>query len=216
MFFKEHATHMTRGDIIHSMISNPDHLPSKPIVIDHFLDLRPEDRHQAQPSPSTNSALDTKNPLILPDRLVLSLHPIFTIRHPAKQVGSYYRASQILQTPVDHQETKIECTYKFVRLLFDYYKAAFAINSGSDDDAGGKKGAGVWPVVIDGDDLINDTERIANNFCEIASLDPKGVIYKWEKGKPESNPFEAVFKDMINNSHEVVKNSVSLFLDNMC
>lgn len=206
--FKEHSTHMTRAEIVNALISGSRNATPKPKMVDNFLDLPAKERQQAQFTlesayhslPIDGASIDVpRNPLILPDRLVNSFLPVFTIRHPAKQVGSYYRASRIFGTPVDHPETEIANSYAFTRRLFDYYRALFKGNADVSD----------WPVVIDDDDLINDTERIGSKFCEIMDLDPSGVIYRWEK-HIEPNPMVAVFKGTLNASKGVVKNPVRL------
>jgi hypothetical protein len=138
------------------------------------------------------------NPTILPDRLWKTLAPVFMIRHPAKQVGSYYKASRVMGEPVDAPELETTTSYKFTRLHFDYFRRLYQEEHPEYGDRL------QWPIVIDGDDVINDTEGVARRFCEIIQVDPAGVIYKWEQSST-INPLEAAFKETINGSNCVIK-----------
>jgi len=61
-------------------------------------------------------------------------------------------------------------------------------------------------VVIDGDDVVNDSEGIAGKFCALAGLDPDGVIYKWEKNDlVDQGPVKRVFLGTLNTSEGVRK-----------
>lgn len=224
--FKEHTTYITQSTIANSLITRKRSLPPKPNMIDNFLDIPSHERERVRLEYQKNgrsyhhhvSQTDqTVNPpptnrLILPDRLVNSFLPIFIIRHPAKQVGSYYKATRINQTEINAPDTEIGLSYKFDRVLFGYYKALYLHRTDVDGDGvlpHNLKGMDLsnWPIVIDGDDLINDTERISNRFCEMVSIESSGVIYEWEK-TTTSDPFEAVFKGTLNASKGVVRNPV--------
>ena len=161
---------------------------------DNYLDLSTPPTPTLYHDPSTNPP----NPTVLPDRLLKTFTPIFIIRHPAKQVGSFYKASRITQVPIDSSEFELATQYTPSRMIFDYFRSVGVQSQG-----------GECPIVVDGDDLINDTEGIARAICKLTNLDPNGVIYIWEK-QDSGNPFDAVFKGTLNASTGVVKNEVSL------
>lgn len=63
-------------------------------------------------------------------------------------------------------------------------------------------------MVVDADDLIDDTEGIANKLCEIAGVDPGGIVYRWNKKEP-TRPVETLFMSTLFGSDGVIKNPVA-------
>jgi hypothetical protein len=117
--------------------------------------------------------------------------PVFIIHHPAKQAESYYKASKVYNEPINFPEQEIYKSFKFSRLLFDYFRRFY--QEANPEGAGGDSLQ--WPIAIDGDDLVNNTERVTRQFCAIVQLDPAGVIYR--RGKSSTpNPHEAAFKEL--------------------
>jgi len=174
---KDHAHYMTRADVTKGLLVRPREVPP-------YRDLD---------APAIN-------PTILPDRFLKTLAPILMIRHPAKQIGSVYKTSQMASTDPRTADFEILTSYKFSRLLFDYFRSYYLHEK---DGSDGEKVA--WPIVVDADDLINDTEGLARRFCELVGIDHDGVIYKWEKGIPKDQ-FHASFMETLNSSSGVVKN----------
>jgi len=173
---------------------------------DKMLDL-PEDMRKAEPKrPYKDLSVSVPNTTILPDRLMKTFAPVIIIRNPVKQIESWYSASRVFGVPVDDPDFELGTTYKFSRRVFDYFTELYRGSS-----TGGQNGNGVasgknWPIVIDGDDLINDTEGICKRFCEIAGLDPAGVIYKWEERKEKLGAIDRSFAGKISKSEGVQKN----------
>ncbi|KAI4193346.1 MAG: hypothetical protein LQ350_008364, partial [Teloschistes chrysophthalmus] len=42
------------------------------------------------------------------------------------------------------------------------------------------RGAQSWPLVVDGEDLVNDNERVISAICSLANLDIQGVTNEWQ------------------------------------
>ena len=201
--FKEHSIHLTQSFIVKELLERPRTLAPKPKMEDNLLDVSEDVRTHLTSLPYYDLSASLKNPTIFPDRLLKSFAPIFVIRHPAKQIGSYYKASRITNDNIDSSEFELNGSYKCPRLLFDFYKQLYKEDDLLEDRS-------KWPIVVDGDDLINDTEGVALRFCTITGLDSSGVIYKWDKTDPGSNPFERVFRGTLHASNGVLKNEVSL------
>lgn len=202
-FFKEHSCYLVQASIVNDNLERYRPLPPKPGMVDNGYDLPESFGEERRSVPYHDLNARALNPTVLPDRLWKSFTPVFIIRHPAKQVGSYYKASRIRQLSIESPEFEISTSYRFSRMLFDYFKTLYEV----EDHRGGVGPMVTWPIVIDGDDLINDTEGMAERFCNLTGLEPSGVIYKWEK-TVTTNPFEAVFKGTLNASNGVVKNEV--------
>lgn len=200
---KEHCCYLTQATIVKQLLEKPRGIPPKPNMIDNLLDVPKVKRGEQAGVSYHDLNAPVLNPTVLPDRFLNTVAPIFIIRHPAKQVGSYFKASKVHEGSMDSSEFEIATTFKFSRLLFDYFKNLYRIEKNSRGDVL------QWPIVVDGDDLINDTEGLAKRVCAVTHLDPNGVIYEWEKGGEPKDVFEAVFLGTLNKSSGVVKTEVS-------
>lgn len=205
---KDHAFTLFPATDALKMLCRPRKIfvDAPPKMKDKMLDLSKGEAIEASGLPYHSPNADTLNPTILPDRMMSSFAPVLIIRHPVKVLESWYRASRLYSFPVDDGDFEMCATYKFTRKLYDYYAEMYR--------PGGARGSPRacdkprWPAVIDGDDLINDTEGIANSFCELAGLDPKGIIYKWEAEEITKGPTEAVFIGTLRASKGVQRNKV--------
>ncbi|KAI0404533.1 hypothetical protein F4802DRAFT_220392 [Xylaria palmicola] len=117
---------------------------------------------------STRSPLNTTS---LPDEFLKTWHPTFLIRHPALMLPSLYRTARA--DPMDgkgrtqKEPHEVENTLKFVRALFEFYRAHFSSDS-------------VWPVLLEADDVIAYPELVMK-YAELVGLDPEQLRFSWEK-----------------------------------
>jgi hypothetical protein len=205
-FVKEHTCYVIQSIVARDMLERERGIPPKPKMKDRVLDVPVDKRGRFSKAPYHDSTVPVPNPTILPDRLLQSFAPIIIIRHPAKQISSFYRASvKMRAVQTDDSEFEIAATYKFSRLIFDYFRRVYLTKNGDTKAEDAHRLA--WPIVVDGDDLINDTEGISQRFCALTGIDPAGVVYEWGKTKPV-DPFFAVFLGTLNESLGVVKNKV--------
>jgi len=194
---KDHACFMIQEIVLKGLLERNHPVSPLPKLEDKMLDVPEERRAQLTQIPYHDLNAPTLNPTVLPDRLCKTLAPVFIIRHPAKQVGSWYRASRFIKVPIDSAEFELAVSYKTPRLTFQYYKSLYAAEESQKES--------VWPIVIDGDDLINDIEGVTQRFCDTTGLDHAGVIYEWSQGEAEE-PVRGVFMDALNNSQGIIKN----------
>jgi hypothetical protein len=129
------------------------------------------------------------NPTSLPDSFLLSMQPIFQIRHPALMFPSMLRA----QSPMEDTNTRnprviTTMTLRHSRSLYDWYL----------ENGGERK-----PRVIDADDIMNDPAAV-RQLCLQTGLDPDAIQYEWEE-RHEENPIKASFLSTINASKGIVK-----------
>ncbi|KAL0068241.1 hypothetical protein AAF712_004626 [Marasmius tenuissimus] len=114
--------------------------------------------------PSCSSTTDVPNPMVLPHSFLANLTPIFTIRHPIRMissgVGIMFRS---YGRGFDEPSIDLTRTYKWSRILYDYYRAI-----------------GITPIVIDGDELVRHTEDQMNKLCSLIGLDGSKIQYSWE------------------------------------
>ncbi|OAL00809.1 hypothetical protein IQ06DRAFT_316839 [Phaeosphaeriaceae sp. SRC1lsM3a] len=138
------------------------------------------------------------NPTNLPDSFLLSMQPIFQIRHPALMFPSMLRVQSKSFEGRNINEPSLYSTFTLSpsRMLFDWY----LIN------------ASHWkPKVIDADDIMDDP-NVVRQLCIETQLDPDAVQYEWEE-RHEENPIFARFLSTINASKGVVKGLDSRTLD---
>jgi hypothetical protein len=140
------------------------------------------------------------NPSSLPDSLLLSVRPIFQIRHPLLMFPSMVRAEQKgfgLGTirPRD-PILAATLTLRHSRALYDWYRS-------QSNEA--------RPQVIDADDIINDKAAVSH-VCTAVGLSPDAVQYEWET-KLETDPKRAVFLSTINSSRGIIAGLAARGLD---
>lgn len=109
-------------------------------------------------SPSTNLTLFS-------DEFLLSFMPVFIIRHPARAFPSSLRAhNRSTGGNVFDVDFPANATFKLSRILLDWYKAH----------------SSKPPIVIDGDRIVNDTERQMKQLCERFGIDEGRIQYSWD------------------------------------
>lgn len=135
-----------------------------------------------------NEAAHT-NPTSLPDNILLSLQPIFQIRHPVLMFPSMLRAqSQTMpETNTNLLRVSFSMTLRPTRALYDWYR---------------QHGGELIPRVIDADDIMNDRAAV-RQLCIETGLDPEAVQYEWEE-RHEDNPLLASFLSTIYASKGIV------------
>ena len=129
------------------------------------------------------------NPTTLPDSLLLSMTPIFQIRHPILMFPSMVRAQQKTMGPLRPRQLIIGATLTLhhSRNLFDWYL---------------RQGAEISPQVLDADDIINSRAAV-RHVCVETGLDPDAVQYEWETRK-EPDPLKAIFLSTIYSSKGII------------
>ncbi|ESK92125.1 hypothetical protein Moror_4776 [Moniliophthora roreri MCA 2997] len=113
-----------------------------------------------------------KNPTFLPDAFLFSFTPIFTIRHPARVLQSYiratYHAKHILERgKVLLSQVEVIARFKWERLVFDAFNQ-FEGNT--------------RPIVVDGDKLVQDPQSQMRSLCERLGIDTDKIDYVWDPG----------------------------------
>jgi hypothetical protein len=140
------------------------------------------------------------NPSSLPDRLLLSLQPIFQIRHPILMFPSMIRAQRDSFLPNARPRDvmcKVILTLRYSRALYDWYLE----NAASDRK----------PYVIDADDIMNDKEAV-RQLCIATGLDPDAVQYEWEE-KTIDDPHKKRFLSTISQSKGIIPGLAARGLD---
>jgi hypothetical protein len=168
---KEHTIFLSAPDKIFSSVYPEDNPPSLTV-------------HQRGSDP--HNGIHT-NPTSVPDSVLLSLQPIFQIRHPILMFPSMLRAQRDWKS--DARPRSLYCqttlTLKHSRALYDWYSKH------------GSK-AGITPRVIDADDIMSNPAAV-RQLCEQTGLSADAVQYEWEERKVE-DPLMARFLSTINAS----------------
>lgn len=129
------------------------------------------------------------SPTSLPDSLLLSLTPIFQIRHPILMFPSLFRAWNKAFGNVRTGDPMMvfALSLRRSRDLFDWY-----LNQTSD----------IHPQVIDADDIMNDRAAV-RHICLQTGLDPDAVQYEWET-REEPDPLKAIFLSTVYASNGIL------------
>jgi hypothetical protein len=169
---KEHTIFLSGPDKLFSSVYPSDNPPS---LTTHLRILPP------------NNASPQTNPTSVPDTLLLSLQPIFQIRHPILMFPSMLRAQKdwMKETRPRSLYTCTTFTLRHTRALYDWYTAQSSTT-------------GIVPRIIDADDIMNNRAAV-RELCIQTGLDPDAVQYEWEE-KKEENPLMARFLSTINAS----------------
>ncbi|KAF1829988.1 hypothetical protein BDW02DRAFT_573478 [Decorospora gaudefroyi] len=172
VFVKEHAIFLAGPDKLFASLY-PDDDPPAMVV---------RQRHEPPESVHTN-------PTSLPDSFMLSLQPIFQIRHPALMFPSMIRAMRDpdIRTPPFGSSAKVTLTLGHSRALYDWYLA---------------HGGELTPRIIDADDIMNDRAAV-RRLCIETGLDPDAVQYEWEE-KHLEDPIQARFLSTISKSKGIL------------
>ncbi|KAG7096357.1 hypothetical protein E1B28_003801 [Marasmius oreades] len=140
-------------------------IPEKPEIVDRMLDYDVDGGARRSPPPKE---LPIPNPTFFPDAFLLTLTPLFIIRHPARTFPSYLRAISANATPkrkVFDEETPVAGAFKNQILVFDFFRA---LNGGQ------------VPVVVEGERLVKDTKEQMKKVCEKIGLKEEDIKYEWQ------------------------------------
>ncbi|KIK64802.1 hypothetical protein GYMLUDRAFT_160707, partial [Collybiopsis luxurians FD-317 M1] len=117
-------------------------------------------------------AFPLPNPTLFPDRLVAKLSPVIVIRNPMFVYPSWVRAVSTFGGTVDNTESVIVGKLRWQRIIYDFYRAYY-----DETDPERHKD---WPIVIDGDKLVENPEGQMKKFCDLVGLTESGIQYSWE------------------------------------
>ncbi|KAL8972762.1 MAG: hypothetical protein Q9183_000377 [Haloplaca sp. 2 TL-2023] len=123
------------------------------------------------------------NVTVLPDGFIHSLSPIIQVRHPALAVPSFYRALKDIDDPdadLWSDEFVWGISPAWPRMLFDWF-----CDHKYPERKMNPRSCQSWPLVVDGDDVINDNERIISSICSLANLDVAGITKEWQPAEEE-------------------------------
>jgi hypothetical protein len=165
-----------------------------------FAAVWPEEDKEVEPLILGDPNEPHTNPSSLPDHLLLSLQPIFQVRHPILMFPSMMRAKRDAFLPNTHPQDpicKVTLTLRYSRELYDWYLK----NAASDRK----------PYVIDADDIMNDKEAV-RQLCIATGLDPDAVQYEWEE-KIIDDPHKKRFLSTISQSKGIIPGLASRGLD---
>lgn len=139
------------------------------------------------------------NPTLLPDSILLSVQPIFQIRHPILMFPSMLRAQLKAMGPTTRPRTVMVAatlTLSYSRELFDWYD--------QQEDA-------MRPKVVDADDIMKDKAAV-RQLCLETGLDPDAVIYEWGT-REETDHKKGIFLSTINASKGIIPSLAAKGLD---
>lgn len=134
------------------------------------------------------------NPTVLPNDFLATFLPVILIRHPAKIIPSYYRVSRDAHgTTVFDEDFPMNASLRWLRLIFDWYEECYRISKIE------------RPIVIDAEDMINDSHYVTEKFCAMTGLDPKHVQYSWAEATEACGPVRAKFMSTLRNSTGIIR-----------
>jgi hypothetical protein len=191
-FIKEHMHYVTDPQIVAANIiclpkGTPRILSEKPVIED------------STSAPSKSHSLP-ENPTLLSSSFLATLSPVILIRHPAKIIPSFYRASRdTLGSTVIDEDFPVNASLRWLRLIFDWYEEYYCISKIEQR-----------PIVIDAEDMINDSRNVAGKLCAMTGLDPIHVQYSWAQTTDECDPNRERFLSTLRNSTGIIRgNQVS-------
>jgi hypothetical protein len=157
--------------------------------------LKPKPAIEYGPSAPAKSISLPENPTVLPNDFLATFLPVILIRHPAKMIPSYYRAAKdTYGATVFDEEFPVNTCFRWSRLIFDWYQTYYRSSN-----------IAQRPIVIDAEDVINDSHNIAEKFCTMVGLDHKYVQYSWAAAADQCDPIHAVFQGTLRNSTGIVR-----------
>ncbi|KAL0061691.1 hypothetical protein AAF712_011499 [Marasmius tenuissimus] len=192
---KEHAYHTMFANTVNAHLEVPRKDLPIPKMVDRFLDVAEDKRPSSQAEAEALPSLPIPNPTFIPDRLFVALRPVLIIRHPAKAIPSFLRASADLGVTIFGENSEATTQFKWLRMVYDCYKALY-------DSQGSNS---VFPVVIDGDKLINETEDQMSKLCNIIGVDASQIRYSWNAVEKFDNKLEENFTGTIGRSTGVIR-----------
>lgn len=138
------------------------------------------------------TAVEPKNPTVVPDALLQQFHFTFLIRHPHFSIPSYYRCTV---PPLDSKTgfynfMPSEAGYDELRRLFDHLLQTGQIGpriagqpSSDRDSAIGMDGLRKTSVdicVIDADDMLDHPSEMIEAFCKSVGIDYDPQMLDWD------------------------------------
>ncbi|KAL0570803.1 hypothetical protein V5O48_011154 [Marasmius crinis-equi] len=156
---KEHAYITMSASVVNSHVPGalePNSYPD-PVIADTNDTNKDDAESDTAPNP---------NPMILPASFLASITPILIIRHPIRMITS--GMDIMLGTcgvDIDEPGIRRTCTFKWTRLLSDYYRAS-----------------GNTAIVIDGDELVRNTKNQMEKLCLLLGpeVDGSAIQYEWK------------------------------------
>lgn len=161
---------------------------------------------------SRAGAQSTLNHTVFPDEFIMTLSPIFLIRHPALAVPSFYRAYRDLfgvemaKTKEAEAHIMSATSLNWPRRLYEWYilhKQNLNYCEGTGVDS---------PIVIDADDYINDPGTLPR-VCEILGLDASKLRFTWHPVEPPKERTKRRMHSTLCSSSGVLPLKTSLGLD---
>jgi hypothetical protein len=192
---KEHALYLFDSKFLNSNITVPSPEVPRPLIVDHKLDVVGSEEIEFNlPSPPF------PNPTLLPDRIVAAVSPIIIIRHPMFTYPSYARISALYEGTVFDDDFAVNSTYRWQRVVYDFYRAYY-----DKVDPEGKKD---WPIVVDGDKLVEDPQGQMKKLCALIGWDESQIQYSWNASNhPVKNKVINAFVGTAMKSTGVIKAS---------
>lgn len=115
------------------------------------------------------------NPTFLPDYILTSVIPIFTIRHPALVVESWYRTeSRALEPHTSAKIWRFLPSYDFLREVYDWFLQRCP------EQMQGNRGQGPFhPIIIEADDILEENQTI-EKLCKLINMESALVPSEWD------------------------------------
>ncbi|KIK64795.1 hypothetical protein GYMLUDRAFT_39757 [Collybiopsis luxurians FD-317 M1] len=211
---KEHSCFMMDSRTLNSNIGCQRESKPRPRLVDHQLDLQHPDENSEEHETAKGfptrclAELPLPNPTFLPDRLAISFIPVFMIRHPAYAFPSALRASASYGAKVFDADFAILATYRFQRMVFEFYRRYYDERY-QDSDPRLRN----WPIVVDGDRLVNSTRDHMIKFCELVGpigLEESQIQYSWDAHRVKRNAVQEAFLGVVEESTGIIKNSEAI------
>lgn len=163
LFVKEHLRFMVDPTALSAFVHGEDTVSEAPWSVQ-------SPRDGWSPPIMAGDTHSRMNKTILPDRILAEGRHIILIRHPALTVPSYYRAFVDIHGPeaVIQEEASLmaNVTIYWSRCVYEWLKSA---NASSD---------GVWPMVLDGDDIITNPQLLTE-LSESTGMDSSKLQFEW-------------------------------------
>ncbi|OBT75550.1 hypothetical protein VF21_05864 [Pseudogymnoascus sp. 05NY08] len=150
----------------------------KPSVIDSNLEVPRPPRTTPKLYQNDTEVRVSTNPTLLPDDFMLSVSPVFLIRHPALVFYSWYKlTTNAFGADIDDSDFPAEVSFRWSRILYDWYLNTWSETSPSSPQAQHRK-----PAVIDADDTMSDRAAL-ERLCHQLQLDPQQLSFEWQVAK---------------------------------
>ncbi|KFZ16473.1 hypothetical protein V501_02213 [Pseudogymnoascus sp. VKM F-4519 (FW-2642)] len=150
----------------------------QPSVIDSNIETPRPPRATPQLQHNDAEVRISTNPTLLPDDFMLSVSPVFLIRHPALVFPSWYKIStSTFGADIDDCEFPVEVSFRWSRILYDWY-----LNTWSKATSNSPLNQHPKPAVIDADDTMSDRAAL-ERLCQQLQLDPQQLSFEWQVAK---------------------------------